>query len=100
MVNNWAAANQPQMVTGVVQSVQVSGWGQNSAEIVVSINAEGRNEAYAVYSYPSTEPSVFSSFVSLLTGAYLTKTKIDLLYVPGSGPTPQIIQLVCPSATP
>jgi hypothetical protein len=88
-----------QKVTGVVQSVDVAGMGPNSAEIVVSINVEGADQAYAVYAYPSTEPSVFSSFVSLLTAAYLTKTVIDLWYVPGAGPTPQIVELVCPSGT-
>jgi hypothetical protein len=87
-----------QKVTGVLQSISVTGMGPNSAEIVVSIETQGTQEAYAVYSYPSTEPSVFSSFVSLLTGAYLAKTEIDLYYVPGSGPTPQIIQISCPSS--
>lgn len=77
----------------------MSGEGANSAEIVVGINVGGAEQAYAVYAYPTTESSVFSSFVTILTAAFLTKTKIDLSYVTGPGPTPQIVQLVCPSAT-
>jgi hypothetical protein len=64
----------------------------------VAIDVSGDKKAYAVYAYPSTEPSVFSSFASILTAAYLTKTKIDLSYVQGQGATPQITELVCPSA--
>jgi hypothetical protein len=87
--------NKNQTVSGFVTSIGVSGEGPNSAEIVVSIDNAA---AYAVYAYPSTEPSVFSSFVSLLTGAYLTKAKVDLTWVEGAAPTPQITAIVCPSA--
>lgn len=87
-------------VTGTIDRVTVNGEGANSAEIVVAINVGGVEQAYAVYAYPTTESSVFSSFVTILTAAFLTKTTVDLSYVTGPGPTPQVVQLVCPSATP
>ena len=100
-MNEDKRANDPvQTITGILNSISVSGEGPNSAEIVVSIKVDGDDQAYAVYAYPSTEPAVFSSFVSILTAAYLSKTKIDLSHVQGPGPTPQIIQIVCPSAVP
>ena len=91
---------QTEKVTGIVNSVSVAGYGPNSAEIVFSINVDGDNEAYAVYS--NTEPAVFSAFVSILTTAYQNKIKIDVSYGPGPGqaPTPAIYQLDFPSATP
>ncbi|MDR5727381.1 MAG: hypothetical protein RB191_07930 [Terriglobia bacterium] len=93
------AGNDQKTVTGIIDRVTVSGEGANSAEIVVAINVDGVEQAYAVYAYPSTESSVFSSFVTILTAAFLSKTKIDLSYVKGPRPTPQIVQLVCPSVT-
>ena len=87
-------------VTGVVNFVSVSGYGPNSAEITVSINVNGVNEAYAVYS--NTEPQVFSGFVNILTLSFQNQTKIDLSYGPGpvGAPTPAIYVLRYPSATP
>lgn len=86
-------------VTGIVSSVVVSGYGPNSAEIVVGINGDGADETFAVYS--NTEPAVFSGFVSILVASFLNKVKIDLSYGPGPGqaPTPAIYQLQCPSAS-
>jgi hypothetical protein len=85
-------------VTGVLESITVKGMGPNSAEIVIGlIDAGGTKSAYAVYAYPTTEPSVFSSFATLLTAAYLTKSKVFLEYVPVSGPTPQIVGLTMPA---
>jgi len=90
--------SQAASVVGIVQGISVSGWGPNSAEIVISlIDANGNDAAYAVYAYPSTEPSVFTAFSNLLTAAYLAKTKVSLEYVPGGGPTPQITGLTMPA---
>lgn len=85
-------------VSGFVKSFAVEGDGANSAEIVIGFATAETETAYAVYAYPSTEPSVFSSFASLLTAAYLNNTKIDLTYVNDDAyPTPRITRLVIPS---
>ena len=84
-------------VTGIVQRVQVNGSGTASAEITATLQIAGVSETFRVGAYPATEPSVFSSFVTLLTGAYFTKTPIDILYMPVAGQTPQITGIVCPA---
>jgi hypothetical protein len=89
------ALAQVPVVTGVVKYLSVFGSGPNSAEIVAVIQVAGNDEAFRVGAFPATEPSVFSSFASLLTGAYLTKTPIDVLYMPVANATPQIVGLVC-----
>lgn len=85
-------------VSGFVKSFTVEGDGPNSAEIVVGFATAETETAYAVYAPPGTEPSVFSSFASLLTAAYLNNVKIDLTYVnDDTYPTPRITRLVIPS---
>jgi len=76
---------------GIVSSLQVAGSKQNSAEITVTVRDDSKiDQTFRVGAYPATEPSVFTSFASLLASAYLTKTNIEISYLPVTGETPQL----------
>ncbi len=84
-------------VRGLVRSISVFGNGQNSAEIVVSIGKEGGEPtALRVGAYPATEPQVFSTFGTLLAGAYLNKLEVEVHVLPIPHATPQIVGIVVP----
>ena len=70
---------------GVVKSVQVTGYGANSGEIVVVISGATGDQTYCVLS--DTEPMVFTAYVRMLMDAFQKKATIDVSYALMAGQT-------------
>jgi hypothetical protein len=74
-------------VKGKVKTLQITGYGQNSAEIVVVItdNSTNTDTPYTVLS--DTEPMMFNSYIKLLLHALHSDTSIDISYAQTPGQT-------------
>ena len=84
--------------TGLVTSITVTGYGQNSAEIVFTIlnSTTGLNQAFHVLAYPAYEPQVFSATAALLTAAYVHRENVKVQYRRIAGETDRTISVSLP----
>ena len=93
------AKNTQGTTTGRITSISVSGYGQNSAEIVFTVlsSATGQNQAFHVLAYPAYEPQVFSSTATMLTTAYVHNKKVRVTYQRNEGETDRTISVSMPA---
>mgnify|MGYP001283422450 CR=1 FL=1 len=70
---------------GKVTSLALTGEGQNSAQLLFTVEqGAGSNavkHAFVYLDYPRHERQVFAGAVSMLTAAYFAKTAIEVAYV-------------------
>ena len=82
---------------GTVASIAVSGWGPNSAELVVVLTIDGVETAFAIESGGGgTEPQVFAVMATMLTSAFQHRTEVQVTVVerlPGQTPGISAIQI-------
>ena len=85
-------------ITGTVTSVNVKGYGQNSAQLLFTVlnKKTGEQKAIMVTSYPDYEPQIFSSMANFVTAAYFSKQKITAGYYTNPGETSRSIEVFSP----
>jgi len=81
----------PILVTGTINSLEISGFGPNSSELVISIAVTGSGNAAYVMEFDAV-PQMFAAATTMLTAAYHAKVPVTLV-VPSGQPataTPKI----------
>ena len=85
-------------ITGIVTSVNVKGYGKNSAQLLFTVlnKKTGEQVAIMVTSYPDYEPQLFSSMSNFVTAAHFSKQKITAGYYTNPGETSRAIEVFSP----
>lgn len=81
--------------TGPIKEITTKGFGQNSAEVVVSIlnRADGEKKACVLRAFPMHEPQVFTAISGLLTAAYFNGSDVTISVQIIPNETPPIFQV-------
>lgn len=92
------AAAASRTVTGLITSLQLSGFGANSSELVISIQPAGApSEALVIEN--DAVPQMFAAAATMLTAAYHAKSEVTLVIPLGqpAGVTPKISGVLIPA---
>ena len=86
------------VVTGVVTSLQISGFGAASSELVITIQPDGGSLATYVMESDAL-PQMFAAATTMLTAAYFAKGKVSLVIPQGqpTAATPKISGVLIPA---
>ena len=84
-----------QFVTGKVTSVNIKGYGMNSAQLLFTIldRKSGNSVAIMATSYPDYEPQLFASVSGFVTAAYFASIEITAGYYQTPKETARVIEV-------
>ncbi len=85
-------------LTGLLASLEISGFGPNSSELVIAIQPDTGPDEALVMEYDAV-PQMFAAATTMLTAAFHTKTKVTLVIPVGqpAGTTPKISGVLIPA---